>query len=338
MSILVGQNGFRIKIPADGKRRKLGRNNDCDITVPDPAVSRQHLFITSSTLGELLVENAGSPSGFYANGSLVQNSTSLRFGDHITFGSQDYLFTQFETDSYIPPIQLQGGSNSAQSISYKRVSERKPPRDIGPIKTVFASFVAIVLFGAFLREMESRQNNPPENESSKPAAELPSDGYLAAKNTNRSQTEIQAEAKYKEGLRDYYNKNYSRAIVGFKDALVLNPGLADADDFLNLAQTELKAQLVDLLKDGERSFANLQFRRSKGQALRALTILGEQIPSYSFKIVKDVISGRQIASTSQEDLMLQLPCDKSKEIELCKKAIALLKNSRKSLNEEEAIK
>ncbi len=336
MAFLIGQNGFKIEIPTDGKRRKLGRADDCDIVISDPAVSRQHLFLTSNNMGELFVENAGSPAGFYINGSQVQGASYVKIGERIAIGSQEYIFSDKPTASI--QSSFNRASNSAQSISFSESPMSKKPRDIGPVKMLFAIFTALVILSYFIRQSEESDKSKLDTIDPAPQPALPSDGYKGSAATTKSQTEIQADLKHRESLRDYYNKNYSRAIIGFKEALVLNPAQQDAADFLQLAESELKTQIQDLLKDGQRSFSNLQFRRSKGQALRVLNILGEQIPSYSRKVVQDVITGRQVASTTQEDLLNNLPCEKSREQEICKQAKQLLVDSRKALKEEEALK
>ncbi len=337
MAFLIGKNGLKIPIVSDGQRRKLGRSDECEIVIPDPAVSRQHLFLTSTQNDLLLIENAGSQNGYLVNGIPTIEAATIKEGDRVAFGSQEYIFTQNENATNGQSFKYR--TQSAQSASFTPLkNETRSIRDISPLKMVFAVFIALLIFGTYLRNMEEAEKENLETTSTNTQEALPTEGYKGSTQTTKSQTEVQGDLKFKESLRDYYNKNYSRAIIGFKESLIMNPSNEEAIDFLQVAEGQMKTQLQDLLKDGTRSYSNLQFRRSKGQALRILTIIGEQIPSYSRKIVQDAISGRQIASTTQEDLMLNLPCEKAKEVDICKKAISLLKDSRKSLKEEEAIR
>ncbi len=67
-----------------GKHRPLviGRNDSCDITLPDRQVSRQHARIFWEG-GAYVVEDLGSKNGTHVNGQRVQGKVILRDGDEI---------------------------------------------------------------------------------------------------------------------------------------------------------------------------------------------------------------------------------------------------------------
>jgi len=77
--------------PAQGVERPLepgttiGREG-CDITLPDPDVSRRHAAIQIMA-GELSIEDLGSTNGTFVNGEQIMERRTLRGGDEVRIGS-----------------------------------------------------------------------------------------------------------------------------------------------------------------------------------------------------------------------------------------------------------
>jgi hypothetical protein len=70
----------------EGERLTVGRDPDvCDITLMDPAVSRQHCFLSKEG-GAVQVEDAGSSNGTFVNEGRVQ-SAELNPGDRLRIGT-----------------------------------------------------------------------------------------------------------------------------------------------------------------------------------------------------------------------------------------------------------
>lgn len=99
--VLVGQAG-----PLNGQRWLLrnkilvGRNPECDISIPSRQVSRQHARITLTREGTIL-EDLGSKNGTHHNGHPVNEPTRLRDGDivQIAFAQQ---FVYLSSDATLP--------------------------------------------------------------------------------------------------------------------------------------------------------------------------------------------------------------------------------------------
>ena len=69
----------------------LGRSPDCQITIEDPLVSRQHARITISS-GVARIADLGSRNGVRVNGNLIKGEAVLAHNDRVRLGTQDLVF------------------------------------------------------------------------------------------------------------------------------------------------------------------------------------------------------------------------------------------------------
>lgn len=68
----------------------IGRDEDCDVTISDPTVSRIHAFILCQN-GKFMLEDLGS-SGTRVNHERI-NRKSLADGDRINIGEKEFIFS-----------------------------------------------------------------------------------------------------------------------------------------------------------------------------------------------------------------------------------------------------
>jgi hypothetical protein len=73
----------------------IGRSLDCNLTIEDPLVSRQHARIAIDEEGGV-VEDMGSRNGVRVNGIAVHGPTRLRDGDRVRIGTQDFVFCRVD--------------------------------------------------------------------------------------------------------------------------------------------------------------------------------------------------------------------------------------------------
>ncbi len=91
--ILIAQDG-----PLKGERwildrtLVLGRDPDCDLTIPDRQVSRYHARLTPTVDG-ILIEDLGSKNGTHCNGDPLTVAKILQDGDTVQIAvSQQFMF------------------------------------------------------------------------------------------------------------------------------------------------------------------------------------------------------------------------------------------------------
>ncbi|MDP9001033.1 MAG: FHA domain-containing protein [Myxococcota bacterium] len=75
----------------------IGRSLDCNLTIEDPLVSREHARITIDDDGPRL-EDMRSRNGVRLNGSVVRGPTPLCDGDRVRIGTQDLIFCRVGLD------------------------------------------------------------------------------------------------------------------------------------------------------------------------------------------------------------------------------------------------
>ena len=330
--------------PIQGEIVRLGRASDNQIVIKDPSVSRYHLNFFLKD-GSLFVEDAGSQNGFILNGQRMNGLSPLKLGDTVSFGTKHYVVSTRggpSVPAQAQPIPRQNPVMQSAPNWARPAQRSSPPRralQAGPLKPLFFLIVGLVVLSVVFRQQELKTDKPPASSNiSKPTAALSNEGYKPQAERQKSIGEVQSESKFRQALRDYNNGSFSRAMIGFREALTLNPANDLASEYLQMVDLELKKQLADLLKDGERSYANLQYQRAKSQSMRILSVMSEQVPGYGRKIAQDMSTSLNPKSFTQETNLLNVPCSRSTEPKACEKAIELLKDSRRMLGEEDALK
>jgi pSer/pThr/pTyr-binding forkhead associated (FHA) protein len=87
MPFLVSNNG---RHPLKIGMNLVGRDQSCDVFVPDPHISRKHLSIDVVGDGTITVIDLGSTNGMVINGERVP-SAILHPGDSFTVGQTTFL-------------------------------------------------------------------------------------------------------------------------------------------------------------------------------------------------------------------------------------------------------
>ena len=73
----------------------IGRSSDCQVTIEDPLVSRQHGRIVIDG-DDATVEDLGSRNGVKLNGVAIKGATALKDGDRLRIGTQELVFCKVE--------------------------------------------------------------------------------------------------------------------------------------------------------------------------------------------------------------------------------------------------
>lgn len=73
----------------------IGRSSDCQVTIEDPLVSRQHARILIDG-DDATLEDLGSRNGVKLNGVAIKGKAPLKDGDRLRIGTQELVFCRVE--------------------------------------------------------------------------------------------------------------------------------------------------------------------------------------------------------------------------------------------------
>jgi DNA-binding winged helix-turn-helix (wHTH) protein len=126
-ALLVGQegglNGQRWSI---SKHMVIGRDDACDITIPDRQVSRHHARISVTSQG-VTIEDLGSKNGTHRNGQVLTEPSLLEDGDIIQIAfAQQFLF--LSSDATVPLGQPYHAVSNPKILSPSLRLEKKSRR------------------------------------------------------------------------------------------------------------------------------------------------------------------------------------------------------------------
>jgi hypothetical protein len=322
-----------LKIRLSGEFIRVGRAEDNTVVLNDPSISRYHVNLYPKE-SNLIVEDAGSKTGFFVNGVAQRAPTSLKNGDLLKLGTQTFsIFIGAGTVSEEAIRTPLGGAPLGGDAADEGTLGRRRKILYGAV-AVF--LIALALGGQKEEAPPLAQDEILDADSVSKALDARLLNADSARHKSRG--EIEAEGKFQEGMREYNNGNYVRAIGRFEEALTQNPTMGTATDYLQFSQARLKTQINDLMQDGQRSYALLQYSRARAQFAQVLSIMSEQIPGYWQQIAQKSLSSDSDRKPAQEDSLLDIPCDRTKEQATCKLAVELIKQARQALGEEDTIR
>lgn len=89
---------FYHRILEKGKSYFIGRNQDCQIRLNDPCVSRHHARIDVDKEGKITITNLGSRNGTFVNDEKISVTTEIKKEDLVRFGNTTLNFSVKEDD------------------------------------------------------------------------------------------------------------------------------------------------------------------------------------------------------------------------------------------------
>lgn len=92
---LTGREGQRVAetYPLMRPVTVIGRASNCDISLPDPYISSEHLRIEKQK-DRLFLVDLGSANGSYVNNEKLGDRRELKDGDRISVGGVDLLYSE----------------------------------------------------------------------------------------------------------------------------------------------------------------------------------------------------------------------------------------------------
>ncbi|MCJ7696591.1 MAG: FHA domain-containing protein [Anaerolineaceae bacterium] len=126
---LIGCEG-----PLDGQRwlirnvLVIGRDDSCDIVIPDRQISRNHAQVSNTREG-VFVEDMGSKNGTYHNNKRVLSRKQLKDGDTIQIGLAQ-TFSFLSSDATLPLDDMSLFTGSSRSLHLDMGAHRVWVNDI----------------------------------------------------------------------------------------------------------------------------------------------------------------------------------------------------------------
>ncbi len=122
---LLAQNGpLRGMNWVVDRQLTIGRDEDCDIVIPDRQVSRFHAEIRIMENGEFLLSDLSSKNGTVLNGEMVSDQRTLKDGDEIKIALvQEFIFVS--SDSTLPIDRvIDTGATSSKKLFIEEKARR----------------------------------------------------------------------------------------------------------------------------------------------------------------------------------------------------------------------
>ena len=115
--VIAGPDLGRSFSLVDGQTLLLGRGQNTESRLKDPAVSRVHCEVQVDE-GKILLKDSGSSSGTQVNGKRISGKYELRPGDHITIGSTQIRY------------QLEGEPDASTVMTEPAGATKVPPEEV----------------------------------------------------------------------------------------------------------------------------------------------------------------------------------------------------------------
>ena len=94
----------------------IGRDQACDLVIPDPEVSRRHAVLRRVSGGYIEIENLSQANGTFVDGERIQASKELAGDEQIRIGST-VLRARREPESALPNELVHGSAATGRRDS-----------------------------------------------------------------------------------------------------------------------------------------------------------------------------------------------------------------------------
>lgn len=316
LEVVVGTGLAGNSYPITSRGLSIGRAEDRDVVIPDPAASRHHTQISLQS-GEYVLRDMGSANGVFVNAVRVRECT-LADGDLVRIGNTEMRFNRYQDSN---------AETAAQPVDANWQSsweEPPPPKRggsgwiIGIVIVVFLILGGLALFTllvlmllAFLAwqpaSLPAAPHEPPRWEIQLPPG-LPSATLdeLAASGTKRM-----GEGKRKDALEDFYR--VLQADPGHF-SYIDNFAFATAEGIvLDAMQPQVAELQAQRLKREARRDALLADARTSGRRARDAKKQLENtyrndpvvIDHFGWKATESMVAAQKMASDAKQQLAMK---------------------------------
>jgi pSer/pThr/pTyr-binding forkhead associated (FHA) protein len=95
--VVVSQEAFGQSYVIKKPVMVIGRRGDCDMSVEDELLSRQHCRITADDKGNFFIEDLSSTNATWLNSDKLKEKSALHYGDRVLIGNTILRFFLEET-------------------------------------------------------------------------------------------------------------------------------------------------------------------------------------------------------------------------------------------------
>lgn len=261
-------------------RTTLGRSESNHIVIQDESVSRVHAIIEKNEDGTLVILDNQSRNGIAING-IKKEMSLIQSGDQITLGS---IVLKLEFPRAKPLLVNTENSEDLSPAPQARLGQKINKR------ILLYGGVGIVLIFVLLTNSESDSNPTVSIDSVSTSqagikvnvSERPSLSSLGNKSEDNEMLDLtkseleqeldrlslldgsveDSEVHFRRGQREFFNKNYHRAISSLELAVSLNKGHPSASYYLQSAIHEAEKEASKNLEVGIKYFSSLQYKRA----------------------------------------------------------------------------
>lgn len=270
----------------------IGRGEDNDLVISDLKASRNHALIMHSPFG-WVVKDKGSSNGIVYNGKVTREAT-LKLGDTIVVGGTTLEFVTAEvgTQMLMAPVRdigriqeeqrylkerrdkLRDGFKNIFSKGESAVSGQGGPQPAGSsgllknplVLLILGSGVVFLLFSGDEKGIDQLNKVKKSSLDQRKDQDLAS--YLPAAPLDRS-----VETLFKDGMREYFLGNFTRAKNQFETVLQVNPSHVLANIYLENSNGAIKEEIKLSLENGKKGLQSGKLRESRGHFERVLRLL-----------------------------------------------------------------
>ncbi len=150
LDLLAGAGTVGSSYPISSRGLTIGRSEDRDVVIPDPAASRHHCSVLPQA-GEYLLRDMGSANGVFVGPNRVRDHV-LQPGEVLRIGNTEMRFVRGGTNAESTTQFGQNAGNSGSALATQTpVAVRAPPKPGGFRPLLIAGIAVIVLlFVGFL--------------------------------------------------------------------------------------------------------------------------------------------------------------------------------------------
>ncbi len=258
-----------------------------DIKVPDGNVSKKHAEINwNQAKQKYSIKDAGSSNGVLLNGEKITQDF-LEVGDLVVIGASVMQVCAAGQTRKDAPIARLKNPKSTQKDGAGKVEDAKKVNEKRKLLVfaviVFAIYIAYSSSDTHQTRKEERKidlgnesaTEPTKTKGPKSKADLEKekakkaefiktmfDEYVPKYVTNTPQHK-EADKYYQQGLREYQNKSYRRAIGFFETALTVDPAHELAKVYLRTTKTAMFEEIKQDKKAAESEMKALRLNRAK---------------------------------------------------------------------------